>query len=106
MQSFVKPCGSLLIAAFFGAAVFNTLPAGAGEPPMAAMNMSDPSSQTTGMNDMTDAPGLAPFGIMTGEAGHWMVGYQFMLEQMDGNLNGTDDISSAEILKNFSHPLP
>jgi hypothetical protein len=44
---------------------------------------------------------LMPFGIMTGEAGKWMVGYQFMHEKMDGSLVGTDDISVAQILKQF-----
>src|SRR6266550_2413781 len=42
-----------------------------------------------------------PFGIMTGEPGKWMVGYQFMHENMDGSLVGTDDISVSEILKQF-----
>jgi hypothetical protein len=44
---------------------------------------------------------LIPFGIMTGEAGKWMVGYQFMHEKMDGSLGGTDDISVSQILKQF-----
>ncbi len=44
---------------------------------------------------------LMPFGIMTGEAGKWMVGYQFTHEKMDGSLVGTDDISISQILKQF-----
>ena len=36
---------------------------------------------------------LMPFGIMTGEASKWMVGYQFMHDKMDGSLVGTDDTS-------------
>ena len=44
---------------------------------------------------------LMPFGIMTGEAGKWMVGYQFMHEKMDGSLVGADHISVSEILKQF-----
>src|SRR5436309_7428484 len=44
---------------------------------------------------------LMAFGIMTGEAGKWMVGYQFMHEKMDGSLVGTDDISISQILKQF-----
>ena len=44
---------------------------------------------------------LMPFGIMTGEAGKWTVGYQFMHEKMDGSLVGTNDISVSEILKQF-----
>jgi hypothetical protein len=44
---------------------------------------------------------LMPFGIMTGEAGKWMIGYQFTHEKMDGSLVGTDDISVSQILKQF-----
>jgi Putative MetA-pathway of phenol degradation len=44
---------------------------------------------------------LMPFGIMTGEAGKWMVGYQFMHENMDGSLVRTGDISVPKILKQF-----
>jgi len=44
---------------------------------------------------------LMPFGIMTGEAGKWMVGYQFMHDKMDGSLVGTDDINVSQILKQF-----
>ena len=44
---------------------------------------------------------LMPFGIMTGEAGKWMVGYQFMHDEMDGSLVGTGDISISQILKQF-----
>jgi hypothetical protein len=44
---------------------------------------------------------LMPFGIMTGEAGKWMVGYQFTHEKMDGSLVGTDDISVSQILQQF-----
>ena len=50
---------------------------------------------------MMGAPGLVPFEIMTGQAGKWMVGYQFMSEKMDGNLVGTGDISKAKILQRF-----
>ena len=44
---------------------------------------------------------LMPFGIMTGEAGKWMVSYQFTHEEMDGSLVGTDDISVSQILRQF-----
>jgi len=57
--------------------------------------------QAAGMTEMMGAPGLVPFDIMTGQAGKWMVGYQFMSERMDGNLLGTGDISEATILKRF-----
>ena len=61
----------------------------------------------SGCNDMNAAgmemmsSCLMPFGIMTGEAGKWMVGYQFMHEDMDGSLAGTDDVSVSQILKQF-----
>ena len=58
--------------------------------------------QAAGMTEMMGAPGLVPFDIMTGQAGKWMIGYQFMFEKMDGNLAGTDDISEASILRRFS----
>ena len=44
---------------------------------------------------------LMPFGTMTGEAGKWMVGYQFMHDKMDGSLVGADEISISQILKQF-----
>ena len=43
-----------------------------------------------------------PFGtMMIGEAGEWMVGYQFMFDDIDGSLVGTNDISISQILKRF-----
>lgn len=57
--------------------------------------------QAASMTEMMGAPGLVPFDIMTGQAGKWMVGYQFMFEKMDGNLVGTDHISEPEILSRF-----
>src|SRR5260370_42479372 len=42
-----------------------------------------------------------PFGIMTGEAGKWMVGYRFMHENMDGSLFGTHHLNGPVILKQF-----
>jgi hypothetical protein len=56
------------------------------------------------MNDdmaMMGAPGLVPFGIMTGEAGRWMLGYEFMLDEMNGSRVGTEEISDTQILKQF-----
>jgi hypothetical protein len=44
---------------------------------------------------------LMPFGIMTGDAGKWMVGYQFMHDDMDDSLVGTHSISTSQILKQF-----
>ncbi len=39
--------------------------------------------QAASMTEMMGAPGLVPFDVMTGQAGKWMVGYQFMLD-IDG----------------------
>ena len=56
----------------------------------------------SGCSDMNDdetammSSCLMPFGIMTGEAGKWMVSYQFMHEKMHGSLVGTDDISVSQ----------
>jgi hypothetical protein len=38
---------------------------------------------------------------MTGQAGQWMVGYQFMVEKLDGNLSGTHAITETKILERF-----
>ena len=50
---------------------------------------------------MMGAPGLVPFDVMTGQAGKWMVGYQFMLESMDGSLVGTGGTTAARTLEHF-----
>jgi hypothetical protein len=80
-----------------------TCPGGA---PMTGMNAGGAASQVArraaGMTEMMGAPGLVPFDIMTGQAGKWMVGYQFMADKMDGNLAGTRNIREPEILKNFN----
>src|SRR4029450_6086808 len=65
-----------------------------------AESLSECNEMNTGEMVMMNSC-LMPFGIMTGEAGKWMVGYQFMHEKMDGSLVGTDDISVSEILKQF-----
>ncbi len=42
-----------------------------------------------------------PIGVMgdhTHKAGEWMLSYRYMNMDMDGNLDGTDDVSSAEIV--------
>lgn len=73
------------------------------QPGMASMGPRDSSSQAVVMNDgMMGAPGLTPPGIMIGQAGKWMVGYQFMFDKMDGNLVGTSRISNAAILGSFA----
>jgi hypothetical protein len=43
----------------------------------------------------------APIGVMgdhTHKAGEWMFSYRYMTMDMEGNLDGTDDVSSAEIV--------
>ena len=62
--------------------------------------LSECNAMNAGGMDMMNSC-LMPFGIMTSEAGKWMVGYQFMHEKMDGSLVGTDDISVSQILKQF-----
>ena len=61
------------------------------------------SSQMMEMGgDMMSCASMMPFGtMMIGKAGEWMVGYQFMFDDMDGSLVGTDDISISQILKRF-----
>ena len=62
---------------------------------------SQAARQAASMTEIMGAPGLVPFDIMTGQAGKWMIGYQFMFEKMDGNLVGTNRIGNPEILKRF-----
>jgi hypothetical protein len=73
-------------------------PAIAGIPPMDEMRMpNNPFDMATMVS-----PGLAPLNIMTGCAGGWMISYQFMLDRMDGNLSGSADVSTAQILRHFN----
>lgn len=51
--------------------------------------------------NMMGARGLLPPGIMSGQAGNWMVGYQVMFDQMEGSLVGNDRISDSAILGQF-----
>lgn len=73
--------------------------------PMTSMetggDASQAARQAASMTEIMGAPGLVPFDIMTGQAGKWMIGYQFMFEKMDGNLVGIDEISEAKILDRF-----
>ena len=46
----------------------------------------------------------APIGIMgdhNHKAGEWMVSYRYGFMKMDGNRDGTDDLTSAEVLSDF-----
>ena len=94
-----------VMVAILASAYIGVLTAQAAEVPMTSMETgggaSQAARQAASMTEMMGAPGLVPFDIMTGQAGKWMVGYQFMFEKMDGNLVGTSDISEAKILKRF-----
>lgn len=86
----------------FASACLGALSAQAEDAPMASMKTGRAASQAASMTEMMGAPGLVPFDIMSGQAGQWMVGYQFMFEKLDGNLVGTDEISEAKILERFA----
>jgi len=68
---------------------------------MPGMTMRGAASQAASMTEMMGAPGLIPLDVMAGQADQWMVGYQFMMEKLDGNLVGTHDISEAAVLRRF-----
>ena len=74
-------------------------------PPMTTMppvnNTAQGARQAGSMTEMMGAPGLVPFDIMTGQAGKWMIGYQFMWDSMDGNLVGSRETSDTTILERF-----
>ena len=72
-----------------------------GDPKGQGMKTGGAASQIPTMTEVMGDPGLVPFDIMSGQAGKWMVGYQFMFDRMDGNLIGTDNISEAQILKRY-----
>jgi len=57
---------------------------------------------TSGTETTNTKPGYAPLSVMTGRAGDWMFSYQFMFDNMDGNLVGTAEISTTEILRTFA----
>ena len=53
------------------------------------------------------ADGHAPIGVMGDhmhKAGEWMISYRYMRMHMDGNRNGTNDLSPEEIVTDFSNP--
>jgi hypothetical protein len=68
---------------------------------MPGMKMGSAASHAASMTGMMGAPGLVPFDIMVGQAGQWMFGYQFMVESMDGMLDGTDAVSAASVLEHY-----
>lgn len=67
---------------------------------MPGMAMGSDTPPDPEMRDMMAAP--LPFGIMIGRAERWMVGYQFMYEQQNGMLVGSDRVSNASVLDNFA----
>ena len=75
-------------------------------PPVALAQTPDPDHSTqgamSGMMGTMNHGGFLPPGIMVGKAGEWMVGYQFMFEDMKGNLVGTHRISNEKILERFA----
>lgn len=74
-------------------------------PDMKPAGTSQGARQAAGsMTEMMGAPGLVPFDIMTGQAGKWMLGYQFMFEKMVGNLDGT--VGVRRVFCNGSLPRP
>jgi hypothetical protein len=62
----------------------------------------EPKSASLPSGDMMMSGGFIPPGIMVGRAGEWMLGYQYMFDNMAGNLVGTSPISSEQILKRFA----
>src|ERR1039458_5042341 len=89
------------LTVFLASAWLGGWAAQAQEAPMAGMTTHGAASQAASMTEMMGAPGLIPFDIMTGQAEQWMVGYQFMIEKLDGNLVGTGDINAAAVFKRF-----
>ena len=106
---------AILTLSFVLAATSSVKTAGAGDLTVANSALAEASDTKhmgtakppSGCNDMSGGEMammnscLMPFGIMAGEAGEWMVGYQFMHEKMNGSLVGSDDISVSQILKQF-----
>jgi hypothetical protein len=60
------------------------------------------TSKASGTENTNTKPGFAPLSVMTGCAGDWMISYQFMFDSMDGNLSGTNDVSTGQILRHFN----
>ena len=60
--------------------------------------MSGPAQGPT-MKVMMGVP--LPFGIMIGRAEQWMVGYQYMFDNLNGILDGTNAISETGVLSRF-----
>ncbi|MHB1948632.1 MAG: transporter [Gammaproteobacteria bacterium] len=102
MRHGIKNCWNLLwLVAIFASAYFSVLTAEASQAPMTSMETGSGYSQDLDTRDTMGAHGLVPFGSMIGKAGKWMIGYQYVLEQMTGNLVGTNHISNSKILESF-----
>lgn len=74
----------------------------AGEPEGGQMSMrGDGKGEMHMQMDMLRADNQAPLGVMGGDMmmkGMWMLTYQFMRMEMDGNLIGTDSVSPEQIV--------
>ncbi len=97
----LKACRIRGMLVFFASAGLGAWTVRAEEAPMPGMTMRGAASQAASMTEMMGAPGLIPLDVMAGQADQWMVGYQFMMEKLDGNLVGTHDISEAAVLRRF-----
>src|SRR5579871_1989256 len=73
-------------------------PAIATQPGMTGLESNSPSSQVLRMNDDM----MVPPEVMMLKAGKSMVGYQFMFDEMNGNLVGTSHVSNTTILGSFA----
>ena len=90
----------LAAAATLAGAHYDKLNAQAGKPPMSGMDTSASASMRGGMRGKMGA--TMPVGIMVGHAKSWMVGYQYMFENLDGLLDGSAAISQTDVLTRFS----
>jgi hypothetical protein len=65
-----------------------------------------PGGDTSKVDNMADvmmgAAGLVPHELMVGKAGSWMVSYHFMIDKLDGKLDGTRGVSDATVLNRFA----
>jgi len=84
--------------AFAQAAAYDPIPVKPAFPPAQAASG---AHHEGGGHEGPLVDGLQPPGIMIGHSGRWMVGYDFMFEAMDGNLDGTRKVGRSAILDRF-----
>lgn len=87
----------IVAAVLFAGAYPEVSMAQGGKMPMPGM----PTPQDTliSMKGMTGTS--MPFGVMIGQAGQWMVGYQYMFEKSEGLLDGGASVTEASVLDRF-----